>query len=122
MDIDSGGTISTIGYGYVLTLDEGVLSWKYVKKLLLCHDLLCKRKLFFFPMHPDNQIIIFKIFSKKCQWNWHMRTKDKYIRNLITHDIISLDFVRSERNIADLLVKGLMHQQQVFESSREMRL
>jgi len=64
LDIDSGGTISTIGYGYVLTLDEGVLSWKYVKKLLLCHDLLCKRKLFFFPMHPDNQIIIFKVFSK----------------------------------------------------------
>jgi len=34
LDIDSGGTISTISYGYVLTLDEGVLSWKYVKKLL----------------------------------------------------------------------------------------
>jgi len=26
LDIDSGGTISTAGYGYVLTLDEGVLS------------------------------------------------------------------------------------------------
>jgi len=25
LDIVSGGTISTIGYGYVLTLDEGVL-------------------------------------------------------------------------------------------------
>ena len=47
-----------------LTLDEGVLSWKYVKKLLLCLDLPCKHKLFFFPMHPDNQIIIFKVFSK----------------------------------------------------------
>jgi len=51
-----------------------------------------------------------------------MRMKDKYIRNLITHDIISLDFVRLERNVADLLIKGLMHQQQVFESSRGMRL
>jgi len=51
-----------------------------------------------------------------------MRMRDKYIRNLITYDIISLDFVRSERNIADLLIKGLMHEQQEFKSSRRMRL
>jgi len=47
--------------------------------------------------------------------------RDKCIRNLITHGIISLDFVRSKRNIADLLIKGLMHQQE-FESSRGVRL
>jgi len=64
LDIDFGDTKSPIGYVYVLTSDEGVLSWKYVKKLLLCHDLLCKHKLFFFPMHPGNQIFIFKVFSK----------------------------------------------------------
>jgi len=40
-----------------------------------------------------------------------MRMRDKYIRNLITHDIISLDFVRLEQNVAYLLIKGLMHQQ-----------
>jgi len=64
----------TIGYGYVLTLDEIVLSWKYVKKLLFCHDLLCKHKLFLFPMHPDNQILIFKVPSKNFNeigiWEW----------------------------------------------------
>jgi len=64
LDIDSGGTISTIGYGYVLTLDECVLSWKYVRKLFFCHDQLCKHNLFFFSMHPDNQIVIFKVSSK----------------------------------------------------------
>jgi len=48
-----------------------------------------------------------------------MTMRDKYIRNLITHGIVSFDFVRLERN---LLIKGLMHQQQVFESSRWMRL
>ena len=31
--------------------------------------------------------------------------RDKYIRNFITHGIVSLDFVRSARNIADLLTK-----------------
>ena len=50
------------------------------------------------------------------------RTRDKYIRNLITHGIVSVDFVRLERNIADMLIKGFMHQQQVFESLRGMRL
>jgi len=49
-----------------------------------------------------------------------MRMRDKYIRNLITHCIVSLDSVRLERNIANLLIKGSMHQQQVFESSRGM--
>jgi len=41
--------VTTTDYGYVLTLDEGALSWKYVKKLLFCHDLLCKHKLFILP-------------------------------------------------------------------------
>jgi len=49
----------------------------------------------------------------------HLRVRHKYIRNLITHGIVSLDFVRSESNIVDLLTKGLMHQQ-VFESSRKI--
>jgi len=51
-----------------------------------------------------------------------MRMRDKYIRNLITHGIVSLDFVRLERNIADLFIKGLMHQQKIFESPWGMRL
>jgi len=53
--------------------------------------------------------------------NQHTRNIDKFIKNLTIHDIISLDFLKSKRNIADLLIKGLMHQQ-VLESSREMRL
>jgi len=51
-------TKSTTGYGYVLILNRGALSWKYVKNLLLCHDLLCKHKLFLFSMHLGNQIVI----------------------------------------------------------------
>jgi len=57
-------TKSTTSYGYVLTFDGGALSWKYVKKLLFYHDLLYKHKLFIFPMHLDNQIVIFKVSSK----------------------------------------------------------
>jgi len=50
---------------------------------------------------------------------WHIRMRDKYIRNFITDGIVSFDFVRLERNIADLLIKGLMHQQQIYMSCRE---
>ena len=50
-----------------------------------------------------------------------MRMRDKYIRNLITFGIVSLHLVRSERHIADPLIKMFMHQQ-VFDSSRGMRL
>ena len=57
-------TKSTTGYGYVVTLDGGALSWKYVKKLVFFHDLLCKHKLFLFSMHTNNQIVIFKVPSK----------------------------------------------------------
>ena len=49
------------------------------------------------------------------------RVRHKSIRNLISHGIISLDFVRSKNNIADPLTKGLPHQQ-VLESSRRMGL
>jgi len=52
LDIDSGGTISTIGYDYVLTFDEGSYHENMLKSC--CHDQLCKHKLFPFPMHPDN--------------------------------------------------------------------
>ena len=68
MDIDFGGTISTIGYSYVLTLDEGVLSWKYVKKVVVMiyyaniNYSICS-------MHIDNEIVIFKVSSKNVNEN-----------------------------------------------------
>jgi len=53
--------------------------------------------------------------------NRHMRMREKCIRNLITHGIIFLGFVMSEKNITDLIIKGLIHQRE-FELSRRMRL
>ena len=47
--------------------------------------------------------------------------RHKSIRNLITDGIISLDFVKLERNIANSLTKGLTRQQ-VIELSRGMGL
>ena len=74
------------------------------------------------PMHYDSQVVISKVTSKNFnEKRRHLRVRHKSIRNLISHDVISLDFVRSKNNIADPLTKGLMPQQ-VLESSRGMRL
>jgi len=62
LDIDSSDTRSPIGCGYV----QPWMKVSYHENMLrsCCHDLLCKHKLFLFPMHFDNQIVIFEVSSK----------------------------------------------------------
>ena len=73
-------------------------------------------------MHCDNQVAISKVTSKKInEKRRHLRVRHKSIRNSISHGIISLDFVKSENNINDLLTKWLMHQQ-VLQLSWEIGL
>ena len=73
-------------------------------------------------MHCDSQVSISKFTIKKInEKRRHLRVRHQSIRNLISHGVISLDFVRSENNIADSLTKGLMRQQ-VLESSMGLRL
>ena len=88
--------------------------------------MLCDLPLFNKPippisMHCDSQVIskvTSKNFNKKRR---HLRGRHKSIRNLISHGVISLDFVKSKNNIADPLTNGLTCQQ-VLESSRRMGL
>jgi len=73
-------------------------------------------------MHCDSQVAIAKVTSKTFnEKRRHLRARHKSIKNLISQDVISLDFAMSENNIADPLTKGLTRQQ-VLESSRKMRL
>jgi len=59
-------------------------------------------------MHCDNQVVISKVSSKNFnEKGRHLRASYTYIRNLITHGIIFIDFVKLERNIVDHLPKGL---------------
>ena len=67
------------------------------------------------------KLLYLKLLAKILMKKRHLRVRDESIRNLISHGVISLDFVRSENNIADPLTKGLTRQQ-VLESSRGMRL
>ena len=73
-------------------------------------------------MHCDSQIFISKVTNKNFnEKRRHLRVRHKSLTNLISHGVISLDFVMSENTIADPLTKGLMCQQ-VLESLRGMRL
>jgi hypothetical protein len=51
----------------------------------------------------------------------HMTIRHKSIRHLISHGIISLDFIKSKKNITDPLTKGLVRQR-VIQLSRKMGL
>ena len=51
----------------------------------------------------------------------HIRIRHDSVRELLKNGVNSLEFVRSERNLADSLTKGLTRKL-VFESSREMWL
>ena len=73
-------------------------------------------------MSHDSQVAISKVTSKNFnEKRRHLRVRHKSIRNLVSHGVISLDFVRSKNNIMDPLTKWLMRQQ-VLELSRGMRL
>ncbi|KAL2230421.1 UNVERIFIED_CONTAM: hypothetical protein Sindi_1636500 [Sesamum indicum] len=51
----------------------------------------------------------------------HIRIRHGAVKELLKNGIISLDYVRSERNLADPLMKGLT-KRNIFESSRAMGL
>ena len=143
---NSDETKSTSGYVFILA--SGVVSWKSAKQIIISHstmeaeiivldtatskaeflkNLLCDLSLLnksipHISMHCDSQVAISKVTSKKINEKIrYLRVRYKYIRNLISHGVISLDFVRSKNNIVDPLTKGLTRQQ-VLESSRGMRL
>ena len=143
---DSDETKSTSGY--VFTLAGGAVAWKSSKQTIISRstmeaeiisldtatneaeflkNLLCDLPLLNQPvppisMHCDSQSAIAKVNSKNFnEKRRHLRVRHKSIRNLISHGVISLDFVRSENNLADPLTKGLTRQQ-VLETSRGMGL
>jgi hypothetical protein len=73
-------------------------------------------------MHCDCQATIAiaknKYFNGK---NWHIRFRYDVVKQLLEDEIISIDYVKSEINLADPLTKPL-GKKMILETSREMRL
>ena len=69
-------------------------------------------------LHCDNMaaisVAISKAFNGKRK---HIRLRHKVVKELLENGVISLDFVKSEKNLADPLTKGLC-KKLVFDTSR----
>ncbi|XP_019158425.1 PREDICTED: uncharacterized protein LOC109155147 [Ipomoea nil] len=74
------------------------------------------------PMHCGSQTAICvaqnSVYNGKRR---HIRVKHESVRQLILNGVITMEFVRSERNIADPFTKGLKRKA-ILDTSREMDL
>lgn len=134
--------------GYVFTLGGGAISWKSVKQSciasstmesefialelagreaewlrnLLAEIPLCRESCAPVSLHCDSQAAIG--VAKNSVYNGkrrHIRVRHGIVKQLLKDGVIALDFVRSERNIADPLTKGLS-KRLVLDTSKEMGL
>ena len=134
--------------GYVFTLCGGAISWKSSKQTCIARstmesefialdlagqeaewlrsllaDLpLWGHKAPSISLHCDSQSAI--CVANNNAYNGkkrHIRIRHEAVRQLITNGVICLEFVRSERNLADPLTKGL-NRRMVLDTSRGMGL
>ncbi|KAL0323616.1 UNVERIFIED_CONTAM: Retrovirus-related Pol polyprotein from transposon TNT 1-94 [Sesamum angustifolium] len=133
--------------GYVFTLGGGAISWKSAKQTRIARSTmesefivleLAGQEVEWFrnligdiplwgstapvSLHCDSQAAIG--VAKNYAYNGkrrHIRLKHSAVKALLKNGIISLDYVRSERNLADPLTKGLTRRI-IQETSRAMGL
>ena len=143
---DNNETNSTSGY--IFTLGGGAISWKSSKQTcnarstmesefvalenacteaewlrnLLADIPKWDKQLPSISLHCDSQAAIAcarnKIYNGKKR---HIRLRQNIVRQFISNGVISMEFVWSEKNLADPLTKGLTRQL-VYDTSRGMRL
>ncbi|KAL0423071.1 UNVERIFIED_CONTAM: Retrovirus-related Pol polyprotein from transposon TNT 1-94 [Sesamum radiatum] len=133
--------------GYVFTLGGGAISWKSAKHTCIARSTMeyefialeltgqeaewLRNLIGDIPLwgstapvslHCDSQAAIG--IAKNYAYNGkrrHIRLKHSAVKELLKNGIISLDYVRSERNLADPLTKGLTRRI-IQETSRAMGL
>jgi hypothetical protein len=121
--------------GYVFTLGGAAVSWRSCKQTILTrsnmeaelialdtatveadwlHELLIDLHIVEKPlpaifMNYDNQTMIVKVDSSKdnMKSSRHIKRRLKYIRKMRNSGVIILDYIHTEKNLADLFTKGL---------------
>ncbi|XP_019173288.1 PREDICTED: uncharacterized protein LOC109168888 [Ipomoea nil] len=143
---DSDDVSSTSGY--VFTMGEAAVSWKSTKQSCIARSTMeaefialdlagqesewLRNLLADMPLwgnstpsihiHCDSQTAI--CVAKNSMYNVkrrHIRVRHESVRQLIVNGVITLEYVKSEKNIADPLTKGL-NRKGILDTSREMGL
>lgn len=106
----------------LIALDTTCIEAEWIKNLILDIPLI-NRPVPAISIHCDNRAVIelIKQAHTNKKMNRHIQMRYKSVRNLVNKNVVSLDFVKSEKNIADQLTKGLSRNG-VLELSRGMGL
>jgi hypothetical protein len=123
--------------GYVFTLGGAIVSWRSCKQKILTrstmkveltaldtttmeadwlHELLMdlpivEKHLPGVLMNCDNQMVIVKVDSSKdnMKSSRHIKRRLKFVRKIRNFGVITLDYIHTEKNLADPFTNGLSH-------------
>ena len=104
-----------------ITLELAGQETEWLKGLLTDIPLWAKQSMPI-SLHCDSQAAIEVVHNSVCNGKKrHIRIRHGTVKLLLKHGVISLEYVRSEKNLADPLTKGLPRRV-VLETSRGMGL
>jgi hypothetical protein len=92
----------------LIALDTTTVEVDWFRELMM--DLpIVEKHLLAILMNCDNQMVIVKIDSSKdnMKSSRHIKRWLKFIRKIRNSRVITLDYIHTEKNLADLFTKGL---------------
>jgi len=106
----------------LIALDITCTEAEWIKSLLMDMPLV-EKPLHALSIHCDCKatIDLVKQSHTNRKMNRHIHVRHKSVKSLLSKNIVSLEYVKSENNIADQLTKGLSRSR-VLEMSRGMGL
>ena len=73
-------------------------------------------------LHCDSEATLSRVYNKTYNGkSRHIALRHNYVRQLLQDGVVNIDFVRSNKNLADPLTKGLTRDE-VWKTTRGMGL
>jgi hypothetical protein len=106
----------------LVALDTATMEADWLRELLM--DLpIVEKALQAILMNYDNETVIVKVGSSKdnMKSSRHIKIRLKSVRKMRNSGVITLDYIHTEKNLADSFTKGLSHNV-IDVASKEMGL
>jgi hypothetical protein len=106
----------------LVALDTATIEADWLRELLM--DLpIVEKALQAILMNYDNEMVIVKVGSSKdnMKSSRHIKIRLKSVRKMRNSGVITLDYIHTEKNLADSFTKGLSHNV-IDVASKEMGL